>query len=162
MSVKSMSIGVETVSTTQQLPLGFEFEEDSGADGNGPKVWVYVQNGDVGALAIGSVCVRKTGATTKIVEKSEQSAPEHNLKVVGVAQHAIPASSFGFIQKKGRALVLADTGGITVDHVLTVGNAVDGTADSVVETTLTTGGFGVVLASAVATATGACYIDCRG
>lgn len=162
MPVKTIHIGKNHVSTTAELPLGFEYEEDPGADGNGPKVWVYVQNGDAGALAKGNVCVRKTAATTKIVEKSEQSAPEHHFKVVGVAQWAIPAASFGFIQKRGKGEVIADTGGVTIDHILIVGNAVDGTADSVVETTLTTGGFGTCLETVAATLLADCYLDCRG
>src|SRR5687767_11694119 len=161
MPAKSIPIAVTETSTTAKCPLGFEFEEDVN-DGNGPRVWVYVQNGHGGALAKGEICVYKAAATTRIVTKSSQAAPQHPYKVVGVAQHAIPDTYYGFILKRGRGQVLADTGGITVDHIVTVGNAVDGRADSVVHTTTTTPGFGHVLETAAATVLGYCYFVCLG
>lgn len=159
MPIKNM-VDTSAVTATQQFPIGSEYEEDAGSDGNGPKIWVYVQAKV--ALAEGNVCVRQTAATTKIVELSEQSAPENRHKVVGIAQHAFTDEYYGWILRRGKGVAIADTGGVTIDHIAIVGNAVDGTVDSVVETTLATNGIGVILSTALATALCDIYVDCCG
>lgn len=117
MSKSAMGIAVTTVSTTQQMPLGFihvEPAQSVGSDaGAGERTWIYVQMTG-GAIAQGEGVMRAAGATTYVVV---QSAAVNPARVVGVAQHAIPQDSYGFVQRAGQAECLAD-GSVTADTAI--------------------------------------------
>ena len=158
MATKSVGYDpTERPTSTPKCSIGFEFERDL-QDGNGPQVWVYVQNDAASALVVGNLCSRKAGSTTKVVVKSPTSSDPQ--RVIGVAQHAFPASYYGFILRKGRGLVLADTGNITADTGIIPGNAVAGAADSSGGVTATAMGWAPVAITAAAT--GYAIFDCRG
>jgi len=112
-----MGIAVTTVSTTQQMPLGFihvEPAQSVGADaGAGERTWIYVQM-TAGAIAVGEGVMRAAGATTYVVVQSVAVNPA---RVVGVAQHAIPQDSYGFVQRAGQAECLAN-GSVTADTAI--------------------------------------------
>lgn len=157
MPAKASGIDVLAAPTSERkLPLGFEVEIDK-QDGNGPQVWVYVQADSGGALVAGNVCSRKASTTTKIVVVCATSSDPAN--VVGVAQQAFTAGYYGFILKRGRGLVLADTGGITANTGIIPGNAVAGAADS--SGGVTAASFGWAPVAISAGVTGYCQIDCR-
>lgn len=174
MADNNLIVGAVTdVGTTQYNPLGLLYTEPAGFGSDrepattgtqnydyGQRVWIYVYNDSGAALAQGSVCVRKAGTTTYRVRKSTQAAPQGPSAVVGVAQHAIANGEYGWILRTGIGEVIADTGGITADQYLVVGNAVDGTADSTA--TATTFTFGYATESVLATALATCWLHCVG
>lgn len=121
--------------------------------------WRYVLNDEAStAWAAGHVVMNKT-ATSSIASGKKcllgaTSISAH--RVEGVAQHAIAAQYWGWILDDGDGLVLADTGGFTVDTGLIPGNAVAGTADDASGATVAI--FALALATTSATATGICRI----
>tara|TARA_R110000824_G_scaffold360347_1_gene548078 strand:- start:213 stop:668 length:456 start_codon:yes stop_codon:yes gene_type:complete len=151
-----MGVSVTDVHTEALLPLGFEHTEPAGPDGEGEKTWIYVQMTGADTV-IGSVCSFGDGAVTYVVQKSPINT--HAGRVVGVAQHVIAQNSYGFILRKGLGLVLADTGDITANLGLMVGDAV-GTADDA--GAVTTQAFGIATAAISATATGKAFLSCVG
>lgn len=155
----STSVELTNVDTVQRMPIGFEFEIDTN-DGNGPQVWVYVQNGEASSsFTAGLLIQRKASTSTKIGTIGSTTAlPVHGY--LGVAQHTIAAASYGYIQRRGKATVLADTGNISANQGLTPGNAVAGAFDSTSTATVATIGF--AYAAITAAATGAAYIDIPG
>lgn len=159
MPATSISTKLTSVSTTAECPLGFEFEIDTN-DSNGPQIWVYVQNGEAStAFAVGNLIQRKASTATRIGTIGTTTAlPVHGY--LGVAQHAIAAGSYGFIQRKGKATVLADTGNISANQALVPGNAVAGAFDS--SSTATASSLGWAYAAITAAATGSAYIHIVG
>jgi len=161
-----VSTTVSTAAAGALAPLGFELEEpaESGGDtrtGQGPRIWVYVQNDAAAATAWlpGTIVTRLAAATTELGIIAPVNAP--TASVMGVAQHAIPAGSFGFILKRGLGEVLADTGGIAANLPMVVGNAVAGRADTTgVAATTYALGFSTEGVAAAALAT--CWINCPG
>jgi hypothetical protein len=120
--------------------------------------WKYVLNDEAStAWAAGTVVMNKT---TSVVQGEclicATSTSAH--RVQGVAQHAIAAQYWGWIQVEGLGLIIADTGGFTADTGLIPGNAVAGTADDVGGATAVI--FAVARATTLATATGICEIRC--
>ena len=79
-------------------------------------------------------------------------------RVVGVAQHAIPALYYGWILVDGLGLAIADTGGFTTDTGLVPGNAVAGTFDDVGGATAVS--CALALATTTATNTGVVKVAC--
>lgn len=160
----SIGTAVTSVSTTQEFPLGFEFEEAAngitGVANTGEKVWVYVQNGEgASSFTAGLLVQRKASTTTKIGTIGSTTAlPPHGY--LGVAQHTIPAASYGFILRRGWGTVLADTGNISANQGLTPGNAVAGAFDSTATATVATVGFAPTAITAAAT--GLAWIDIPG
>ena len=151
-------ISSTTVTTTQQAPLGFELVVPDGD--NGEQVWVYVFNDEAAtAFSQGTVVARDAGTVTYDAIIAPLNAP--TIRVIGVAQHTIAAGSYGFVLKKGIGEVTADTGGITTDLPLVVGNAVAGTADTT-GVAATTFAFGFSTETVAATATATCWINCPG
>jgi hypothetical protein len=150
---------IEDVDLTPTQPLGFEVVQDNN-DGQGDKVWIYVENEvtAAAAFAIGTVVGRLSGATT--TQGILSAASVHPDGVIGVAQHVIASGSYGFILRKGQGLVLADTGGLTANLGIIPGNAVTGRADDAAAVTGAAFGFCIVAATATNTAT--CQIDCKG
>ena len=157
-STRTMGISVTDVDTAAVLPLGFEYHQPAGSDDLGPKVWIYVYNDDASSFVQGTIVARDGTTTTYDGIIAPVDAP--TARIMGVAQHTIVAGSYGFIQKKGIAEVLADTGGVTADNALVVGNAVAGRADNV--GAVTTAAFGYTTESVAATALATCWINCPG
>lgn len=142
-----------------ELPLGFEYVEPADFNGYGDKVWIYVYNDEAANSFVQGTIVARDLATVEyhcIISPVSQPA----MRVVGVAQHTIAAGYCGFVLKRGIGEVLADTGGITQDTAIVVGNAVAGRADNVAAVTDHAIGFSTetVLATALAT----CYVNCPG
>lgn len=133
----TIPIDVTTVSTSKQLPLGYVYLEPAkfgvGATTDvGEKEWVYVFNDEAStALAVGDIVIRDPSATTQkefgvLIAPLTNDAVAHS--VVGVAQHAIPAGSYGFVQRKGKCLVKNGTGNITADTPIVSGGSRAGSA----------------------------------
>ena len=152
---------VTRVTTTQELPLGYTVEipavNPGTAANTGIKVWIYVQATE--ALVAGELCMRSAGAAVYTVRKTPAAAQAAQT-VVGVAQHAIALNSYGFIQRKGLAEVLADTGGLSADSAIKDGNVDSGRADNVAAAT--DASFGVCTETVLAGVLATCFIDCRG
>ena len=110
MGFTAAGIATDTVSTTQQAPLGFVLtvpdSTTSGDSGYGMQEWVYVktsaelEKGEVGCRAIGAITAPYTvGQGTNTTTRAA---------AVGVAQHTIASGSYGFILRSGVGSVLAD------------------------------------------------------
>jgi hypothetical protein len=133
----------------------------------GNQVWVYVFNDEASsAFAIGDIIVRDPSATTEKMYGG-LIAPVTNaaqaLGVLGVAQHAIAAGSYGWILCKGKGLCRAGTGDITADAAIVSGGSGAGEAKS--GTTGTDDGcfIGFALeAETVEDATFDVYLNCPG
>lgn len=159
-----MTIGVlvTDVHTEAKLPLGFIYVEPAQSvgtrAGQGEREWVYVFNDEAAtAFAEGDIIARDASTVTYDGILAPTSAPA--ARVLGVAQHAIAAGSYGFILRRGIGEVLADTGGITANTAIAVGNAVAGRAD---DAAATTDAIGFATEAAAATALATCFINCRG
>lgn len=111
-------------------PLGFEVVKSagysSGGDHLGYQTWVYVKNAEAStAFAQGTVVTMNTAGSSEklafqgVVAPAATGGTPRGL-VLGVAQHAIAAGSFGFILKKGRGEVLAGAGTITATSPIVV------------------------------------------
>ena len=155
-STRTMGVAITDVSTTQQMPLGFEHHEPASGDDQGEKVWIYVQMTGAAAV-VGSVLSFGDGATTYVVQKSP--ANTHASRVVGAAQHAIAENSYGFILRRGLGSVLADSGDIIANLGIIVGDAA-GTADDAAAA-VTDASFGVAQESQ-ASALAPCWLNCQG
>lgn len=131
MAIGSASgISVTDVQTTAAAPLGFEVVKAAAAlsDGsyiNGYQTWVYVFNDEAAnGFAVGQVIYRDPSATTfDFYGGLITPATDHQAKVgvLGVAQHAIPAGSFGFILKHGVGFVKCGSVVVTADTPFTTG-----------------------------------------
>tara|TARA_R100001443_G_scaffold13374_2_gene23317 strand:+ start:9825 stop:10289 length:465 start_codon:yes stop_codon:yes gene_type:complete len=140
-------IAVDTVTATQQAPLGFELTQEYGQAGL--RVWVYIQMTG-GAAAAGDVIGRVPAATYLGVAGA---ATTTKLSTLGVAQHAIPNASFGFVLKSGQGNIKASAG-VTVGTDLETAAASSvinfaggaGTSHRVIGSSLVTAGAGVVAA----------------
>ena len=156
---------ITRVSTSADFPLGYEVEvpatsENSSSHTNmGTQVWVYVFNDDAASLLQGTIVARDAGTTTYDGIVAPADSP--TIRVMGVAQHTIAASSYGFILRKGIGEVLADTGGIGVNLPMVVGNAVNGRADTT-GVAATTYAFGFSTETVTATNLATCWINCPG
>ena len=118
-TTRTMGISVTDVDTEAKLPLGFQYREPASGDDLGEKVWVYVFNDEAStAFAEGHVITMDVSETTGahsryhgvLAPACEEGTPA--ILVLGVAQHAIAAQSYGFILKEGIGEVLAGAGTI--------------------------------------------------
>jgi len=157
---KVTQVDLGTDASPQRFPMGYEVTLPAtkggagGVDNNaGPQTWIYVHASV--ALAAGEVCSHVATPTTYSVRLIPINT--HAGSVVGVAQHAIALGSYGFIQKRGKAAVKADAGGVTVNLGLIAGD-VAGTADAAAA--VTSACFGIACATG-ASANVECFIDCR-
>tara|TARA_Y100001973_G_C5185296_1_gene327446 strand:+ start:1551 stop:2057 length:507 start_codon:yes stop_codon:yes gene_type:complete len=129
-----MGIAVTDVSTEQKLPLGFKYTEAASGDDMGERTWVYVFNDGGASLTAGCAAFRDPSAANAsdpagkmygvFIAASGTVYPA--VSVVGVAQHTIAAGSYGFIQCKGKGLVLNGTADITADTPITTGGDENG------------------------------------
>lgn len=140
MAIGSASgVSVTDVQTSAQAPLGFEVTKSNGD--NGEQTWVYVFNDEASeAWAQGHVITMDrsevSGAHNRfhgvLALPVEEGTP--SILVLGVAQHAIAAGSYGFILKKGLGEVLAGVGTIQESTATGVGSiCVDDAADALGE-----------------------------
>ena len=102
-----IGISIDLVSTITaagdgaQAPLGQTLLKPAGISTQGEQVWIYIKAGD--SLVAGDICARDTtvatlGSLENVIKVPASSATS---RVVGVAQHAIPAGSFGWVLKSG-------------------------------------------------------------
>lgn len=166
----ALTIALTDVDTEAKLPLGFEVTQEFGPD-KGLRTWVYVFNDETStAFAQGTVVIRDGATETSDGIVATTSAPAN--RVLGVAQHAIPAGSYGFILRRGIGEVLAGTGTLAVNEGLYVdatdagtamkaSTAVLAAASAITEAHLA-GPFGTALEAAAKDALATCVIDCRG
>ena len=163
MATSAAGLVSSTVSTDQLAPLGFELVEPapSGSDtnaGEGDKVWIYIQNVESSASLIAGTVVGRAAATAE-VKGILCPVSETAYRVIGVAQHTIAASSFGFVLKKGVGTILIDTD-VSANAGLMCGNGTAGRADA--GTALTSPTFGYSLAAISTGETGSAWINCHG
>ena len=167
-----------TVSTDQLAPLGFELEEPASSAGDdragqGPRIWVYVQNDAAAAAAwsAGKIVQRLAGTSTHLGELTAAATVVPPARVLGVAQHAIPAGSFGFILKRGIGFITPGNGApLTADAAVTSGGTITaGTglialadANAITDTTNEVVGWCTVTALAGPLTNATCWIDCSG
>lgn len=147
---------ITQVDTTRVYPLG-DVREEYNSTYNQWQLWTYVFNDEAAtAFAQGDIVAHDTTtATPGDAILAPLSCP--TTRVIGVAQHAIAAGSYGWVLSRGIGEVLADTGGITADTNLVVGNAVAGRAD---DAAATAHGFAYSHEAALATALATCSIKC--
>mgnify|MGYP003154228155 CR=1 FL=1 len=132
-AVRTMGVSVTDVHTTQQLPLGFEFNQPADTTNEyGDRTWVYVHNDPAAAAAwaLGEVIIRDPSTITQDWfggEKAPVTVHTPQVMCLGVAQHAIAAGSYGFILKKGIGTVLAGSAGVALDQAFTTGGSAAGT-----------------------------------
>lgn len=131
MSTAHSGIDVSLVSTTRRDELG-SIVQARASDGSGLQTWIYVFNDEpTVAFAAGDIVVRDPSATTEggfggLVAPSGTAAPL--VAVLGVAQHAIPAGSYGYLLTRGKGVVKNGTANITADSPITAGGDRDGAA----------------------------------
>ena len=166
----ALTIALTDVDTEAKLPLGFEVTQEFGPD-KGLRTWVYVFNDEAStAFAQGTVVIRDAATETSDGIVATTSAPAN--RVLGVAQHAIPAGSYGFILRRGVGEVLAGTETIDANEGVYVsatdagtgmeaGAAVTAAASAITEAHLA-GPFATALDNAAKDALATCVIDCRG
>ena len=147
---------ITDVDTTAVYPLGdLRLEYDASY---GWRTWRYVFNDEAAtAFAQGDIIARDT-TTVALGDGILAPTSSATARLLGVAQHAIAAGSYGWILKEGIGEVLADTGGITADTGLVVGNAVAGRADDAAA--VTNHCFAYAHESVAATALATCTIFC--
>lgn len=102
---------VSTAAQGAQVPLGFELTVP---DGNqGLKTWVYVYNDEASDGFTAGMLIQRDAATATydgIISTGAVSCE----RILGVAQHAIAAGSYGFILKRGIGTILCD-GNVTAN-----------------------------------------------
>lgn len=97
----------------------------------GARCWRYVKNAEAAtAFAAGTVVMNRT-ATSATGEGLVAATSVAAHRVIGVAQHAIPAASWGWILCEGDGLVLADATGFTQDTGLIPDTTTAGCAENV-------------------------------
>ena len=112
MGFTAAGINTSLVTTTQQAPLGFELTVAKGDKGN--QVWVYVKSA-AADIAFGDVCMIN-GNTTPFEVK--ETTGQVGQQCVGVAQHAIPNGSYGFILKSGYAEYVFTDGNVAAGNLI--------------------------------------------
>tara|TARA_R110002167_G_scaffold234805_2_gene440084 strand:+ start:1207 stop:1719 length:513 start_codon:yes stop_codon:yes gene_type:complete len=139
MHAADLVMDVTEVDTSATAPLGQLYFEPATSQASvttvkppansGPRTWVYVFNDDTPAFAAGEVIMRDASTTTYDGLVTSGSTPA--IRVLGVAQHAIAAGSYGWILKRGLGeLAVEDTGANQDDTALV--SAAAGRVDSMV------------------------------
>ena len=164
---QSFSEAIDTVYTDARYDLGTERYltaqemSDWVASSAGPGVAIFVGIAAAGSVLAGSTVSQATGtADWSACVRSPVSTSV--ARVVGVAQHIIALSSFGWILKRGFGEVLGDSAGgpgYAANVGLIVGTGTAGRALAAVA--LVDQVFGWSTEAAGDAALGTCYIDCR-
>lgn len=101
MGFTAAGIAIDTVTSDQQAPLGFELTKE--VQGGGLQVWLYIQMTG-GPAALGEVVRRDINIP---FVGQQGAATTTKLGALGVAQHSIPQDWYGFVLKKGLGTVNA-------------------------------------------------------
>lgn len=104
---------VTRITTTQELPLGFEVTVPNGDFGT--QTWVYVRTDEV--LAIGEIAVVNTDYANPYHVRIADGV-EEAVTVVGIAQQAIAVDSFAFLLKRGRAPYIRGDGSVAAGEAI--------------------------------------------
>lgn len=159
MSSRNLSGSLTTTSATPIAKLGKTYTFDPG-DGTGEQTWIYCRNDKGSALAIGEPIARKNASPTYLAIQAPASCPP--MRLIGVAQFAVPDTHYFWAMKKGNALVLADGTGITVNTPI-VCSATAGTfATDASPGADLGGGTGFAHTAIGAGVTGRAFINCLG
>ena len=119
-------ISKTTVTTTQQCPLGFVLTVPNGD--YGLQEWVYIFNDDAAALEVGDCVMVDTDYV--LYHAIKTGGPHDSLKIIGCAQHAIAASSYGFVLKKGKGLARGDGSVVQGESIVSHSTAFVDTMDA--------------------------------
>tara|TARA_Y100001938_G_scaffold151093_1_gene245907 strand:- start:3558 stop:4055 length:498 start_codon:yes stop_codon:yes gene_type:complete len=165
-----MGINVTDVASSTDgaaLPLGFIYREPAASGDLGEKHWIYVYNDDSVDFAEGHIIMRDAGTTTYDGVLTPGNADVPALRIIGVAQHAIAAGSYGFILRKGIGEVQKDAVATAADVTLIASDV--GTAQAGRACIDSGGGTSDVFAFATEAAAGTsggekitCMISCVG
>jgi len=157
-----MAVTTTSVSTNAEANLGTTLAVASTS--RGPQTWVYVLNEDSNALAAGDVVMRNTTSTDYKVVLSSAGALVQSIRCIGVAQHAIPAGSYGYVLRRGLGTIQVGSGATVSDSEGLTPGGVE--AGSIIKFAAGNVAPGCIMALAVqniaANATGLAFIDCRG
>jgi hypothetical protein len=123
---------IDKVDTTRQHELGSLYLETNARSDDGPRVWVYVFNDEASAaFAAGDIVIRDPSVTTEkmfgVIQAPATNAAA-NFSVVGVAQHAIAAGSYGWVLARGKGLLRTGTGNVSADTCVVSGGTSAGCA----------------------------------
>lgn len=161
---------VTQVDTAARFPLGYEVTVPAKGAGTtadqGEQVWVYVFNDETSdAFAQGHIVMRDAATATYDAVLTGAGALEPAIRVIGVAQHAIAAGSYGFVLKRGIGEITAGAGaGLTAN----VGVTSAGTTNAGTGLIAAASAAAAICVIAVATETVAanakatCWINCPG
>lgn len=157
-STRTMGIEVTDVSTTQRLPLGFEYTEPAdNTNDYGERTWIYVYNDSGSGIAANIAVMKKTAQSEYRVILASTGAPPQ--RIVGVAQHAVADVSYGFVLKRGVGTATADAT-VTADLALITDGSTAGNVSHAAA--ITNAGIGSTLAGRSGSGTLSVYLDCRG
>ena len=149
--------------TTEVYPLGTErLVLGSQTSGLGDQVWRFVKNNEAAnAFAVGNPVIQQTVVASGGTAVISTGASIPRMRVLGVAQHAIAAQSYGWVLSRGRGTVLATAAGVAGDTAF----ATDAAAGTVVAAPNTgvgaTAVIGVTDVAIGAGVTGTAWINCR-
>ena len=151
-----------SVSTTAEAELGSTLSTT--VTDSGPRTWVYVLNEGSADLTVGDVAMRNTTSTQFRVVIASAGTLIHALRVVGVAQHTIPAGSYGYVLRRGLGTIQVGSGASVSDtEALTTGGVEVGSVIKFAAgTTAPACIFGIAVANISASGTGNAFFDCRG
>jgi len=143
---------VTRVTTTQELPLGFEVTIPDG--NNGLQTWIYVYNDSGAGLTAAKMQTRKASTAAYHVAEAGAINP---CQAVGVCVTAIANGSYGFLLRKGVGTVDC-AGTVTANKGLILVASGEVTHEAAV----TGSAFGNSLAGRSGAGTFTAFIDCRG
>tara|TARA_A100001391_G_C5041224_1_gene270932 strand:- start:864 stop:1406 length:543 start_codon:yes stop_codon:yes gene_type:complete len=141
--VNALANALSDTFTDERYPLGSTYvqtedEVDRGGSGvsttttfsllQGERTWIFVQAKT--AVAAGQLCRRDAIATQYVVDPDDQSEPLVTT-LVGVADHAIDANSYGWIIAKGTCVALVSAGVAAADLLASDGDNTVGGLDTI-------------------------------
>tara|TARA_R110002012_G_scaffold90030_2_gene220369 strand:+ start:9428 stop:9901 length:474 start_codon:yes stop_codon:yes gene_type:complete len=157
-----MAVTSASVSVNAEANIGSTLEVQFSS--RGPQTWVYILNEDSNALTAGDVAMRNTTSTDYKVVLSSAGALVQSIRCVGVAQHSIPAGSYGYVLRRGIGTIQVGSGATVSDSEGLTAGGVE--AGSIIKFAAGNVAPGCIIALAVqniaAGATGLAFIDCRG
>ena len=112
-------ISSTTVTTSAQAPLGFELVVPDGD--NGLKTYVYIKA--AAPISAGQVITRNAAGGLPFDGAGAAAAPTNPVNVLGVAEVAIAANSYGFVCKSGIVSVVGD-GSVNAGEPIVVSAAI--------------------------------------
>tara|TARA_Y100001973_G_C5201522_1_gene338088 strand:- start:3377 stop:3865 length:489 start_codon:yes stop_codon:yes gene_type:complete len=161
-----MGIDLTLVSTDQQCPLGFIYVDPASANQNvasqGRKEYIYVKAAS--NIDLLDVCQRLAGTPNYGIPGAAGTGVESAAngvfikRIVGVATiAAIPAGSYGFIQRRGIGTVVAGAAGLTADTGM-----IPDTGGTAIDTSGSQRSFGIALNTVAAGNPTLAFLACEG